>query len=101
MQLYIVSERNSPIAIRHFKTKRSLKEHITTNHCRMQWMVYQGFYSAIAIITPNTEYEDQVEGSSVNNTGFGLRSSIKTERNVTLNSENYLKSGKRDCAEYL
>lgn len=77
MQLYIVSERNSPIVIKHFKTKRSLKEHITTDHCRRKWTVYQGFYSVIAMITPDKEHEDQVEGSSVNNTGFGLRSSIK------------------------
>lgn len=39
--------------------------------------MYQGFYSVIAMITPDKEHEDQVEGSSVNNTGFGLRSSIK------------------------
>lgn len=67
-------------------------------------MAYQGFYRAIAMITPNTEHEDQVEGSSENNTGFGLCSSIKlvkTERNLTINSENYLKSGKRDCEENL
>lgn len=41
-------------------------------------MAYQGFYSETAMITPDTEHEHQAEGSSVNNTGFSLPSSIET-----------------------
>lgn len=68
-----VSERNIPLAMKHFKTKRNLKGR-NTNLC---WMKYQCFYSTIAMVTPDMEHEDQVEGSSVNNTAFGLCQSIK------------------------
>lgn len=66
-------------------------------------MMYQGFYSAIAMITPNTQYEDQAEGS--NNTALVYihlsKEFIKLERNLTLNYNNCLKSGIRDCEDYL
>lgn len=68
-------------------------------------MKYQSFYSAVAMVTPDMEHEDQVEGSSVINTVMGLCSSIKkchqNWKKLTLNSQKYLKCVKRDCEEYL
>lgn len=40
-------------------------------------MKYQSFYSAVAMVTPDMEHEDQVEGSSVTNSVLDLCSSIK------------------------
>lgn len=74
MNLYIVSERSIPLATKHLKAKRNPKGQLATNHC---WMKYQCFYSAVAMVTPDMEHEDQVGGSSVNNTVFGLGSSSK------------------------
>lgn len=67
-------ERNIPQGTKHLKAKGNLKGKIATNHC---WMKYQCFYSAVAVVTPDIERKDQVEGSSVNYTVFGLCSSIK------------------------
>lgn len=49
-----VSERNIPLAMKHFKTKRNLKGQ-NTNLC---WMKYQCFYSTIAMVTPDMEHKD-------------------------------------------
>lgn len=68
-------------------------------------MKYQSFYSAVAMVTPDMEHEDQVEGSSVTNSVLDLCSSIKkchqNWKKLTLNSQKYLKCVKRDCEEYL